>query len=117
MLLRVIYDQYIKGNKKCAITYIDFTAAFDSVSYRFLDVALEKAHASRKTRAMFRAIYEAVVDTTRIRGVDGEYECPGARSGHPGPQDRTNGGRQVLVNGVPLPSIVDNQVTIDFEYF
>ena len=50
LLLRVIYDQYIKGNKKCAITYIDFAAAFDSVSHRFLDVALEKASRSQDGR-------------------------------------------------------------------
>ena len=39
LLLRVIYDQYIKGNKKCVITYIDFAAAFDSISHRYLDKA------------------------------------------------------------------------------
>ena len=73
MLLHVIYDQYIKGNKKCVITYIDFAAAFDSVSHHFLDVALEKTHASRKTCAMFHSIYSAVAVSTRRRVVDGEY--------------------------------------------
>ena len=73
LLLRVIYDQYVRGKKGCVITYIDFAAAFDSVSHRFLDHALEKAKASRKTRAMFRAIYKAAAGAARIRGVDGKY--------------------------------------------
>ena len=73
LLLRVIYDQYIKGNKKCVITYIDFAAAFDSVSHRFLDNALKKAGASRKTRGLFRAIYTAAEGAARIRGTDGKF--------------------------------------------
>ena len=56
LLLRVIYDQIIRGNKKCVITFIDFAAAFDSVSHKFLDEALGNAKASRKTRGMFRVI-------------------------------------------------------------
>ena len=34
LLLRVIYDNIIKGNTKCVVTYIDFAAAFDSVSHK-----------------------------------------------------------------------------------
>ena len=73
LLLRVIYDQYIKGNKKCVITFIDFAAAFDSVSHRYLDHALGKARASRKTRAMFRAIYTAAQGAARVKGADGKF--------------------------------------------
>ena len=67
LLLRVIYEQYVKGNKKCLITYIDFAAAFDSVSHRYLDLALEKVKVSRKTRALFRATYKAA------QGADGKF--------------------------------------------
>ena len=73
LLLRVIYDQYIKGNKKCVITFIDFAAAFDSVSHRYIDAALRDARASRKTRAMFRTIYEAAAGAARLRGTDGKF--------------------------------------------
>ena len=73
LLLRVIYDQFVKGNKKCVVTFIDFAAAFDSVSHRFLDHALKKAKASRKTRAMFREIYKAAAGAARIKGPDGQF--------------------------------------------
>ena len=72
LLLRVIYDQYVKGDKKCVVTFIDFAAAFDSVSHVFLDRALEKAKASRKTRALFREIYRAAQGAARVKGVDGQ---------------------------------------------
>lgn len=55
------------------ITYIDFAAAFDSVSHRFLDAALAKAHASRKTRAMFPAIYKAAAGAARVKDKDGKF--------------------------------------------
>ena len=56
LLLRVLYDNIIANNKNCVVTYIDFAAAFDSVSHKFLDEALAKAGAKRKTRALLRAI-------------------------------------------------------------
>ena len=65
LILRVIYDQFVKGNKKCVVTFIDFAAAFDSVSHCFLDLTLGKAKASRKTRAMFREIYRAAQGAAR----------------------------------------------------
>ena len=39
-----------------AVTFIDYSAAFDSVSHRFIDEMLAKAGASNKLRAMFRAV-------------------------------------------------------------
>lgn len=50
VLLRVIYDHYVKDNKKYVVTFIDFTTTFDLVSHWFLNQTLKKAHASRKTR-------------------------------------------------------------------
>ena len=72
LLLRVIYDNIIANNKQCVITYIDFAAAFDSVSHRFLDSALGRAGATRKTRALFRTIYAATQGTARVQGEDGK---------------------------------------------
>ena len=72
LLLRVLYDHIIRGDKQCAVTFIDFEAAFDSVSHKYLDKALEKAGASRKTRDIFRAIYKAAQGAALIRGVDGK---------------------------------------------
>ena len=71
LLLRVIYDNVILHKKDCVVTFIDFAGAFDSVSHKFLDKALRKAGASRKSRALFRAIYEAATGTARVLGLDG----------------------------------------------
>ena len=43
------------------------------MSHKFLDEALGKAGASRKTRALFRAIYAAAQGTVRILGSDGKF--------------------------------------------
>ena len=73
LLLRVLYDNIIKGNKKCVITYIDFEAAFDSVVHKYLDKCLHvgKAKAKPKTHTIFRTIYSAAQGAVRINGSDG----------------------------------------------
>ena len=53
------------------MTYIDFAAAFDSVSHKFLDEALANAGAKRKTRALLRAIYSAAQGAVQIRDESG----------------------------------------------
>ena len=73
LLLRVLFDQVIKDDRKLLVTYIDYSAAFDTVSHKFLDESLKQAKATRKTRAMFRAIYAAAEGTARVRGLDGEH--------------------------------------------
>eukprot|EP01047_Picozoa_sp_COSAG01_P016259 COSAG01_NODE_829_length_13273_cov_7.729695_4_plen_124_part_00 len=50
--------------------YIDYVAAFDSVSHKFIDSALEKAKASNKSRAMFRAMY---AQAASVRNVDIDF--------------------------------------------
>ena len=77
LLLRLLYDQVINNDKSCVITYIDYTAAFDSISHKFMDRTLGAAGASRKSRAIFRAIYKAATGIARVRGVDGKYELSG----------------------------------------
>jgi len=78
LLLRVLYDQVINANNKCAVTYIDFSAAFDTVSHKFMDSTLAKAGASRKSRAIFRSIYAAASGIARVNGTDGKYVYSGA---------------------------------------
>ena len=78
LLLRVLYDQVINANRKCVVTYIDFSAAFDTVSHKFMDSTLAKAGASRKSRAIFRAIYAAAAGIARVNGTDGNYVYSGA---------------------------------------
>ena len=72
LLLRVIYEQVISNHDKLFVTFIDYSAAFDSVSHKFLDLSLKNAGASRKTRAMFRAIYAVAEGTARVRGLHGK---------------------------------------------
>ena len=45
----------------------------NSVSHTFLDAALAKAGASRKTRKIFRSIYEVAAGTIRINGTNGSH--------------------------------------------
>ena len=72
LLLRVLYDQVINKNASCIVTYIDYTAAFDSVSHKFLDATLASAKASTKSRAIFRTIYDAACGVARVRSTDGK---------------------------------------------
>ena len=69
-----MYDNIIARNKKCIVTYIDFAAAFDSVSHKFLDEALARAGAKRKTRAIFRAIYSAAQGAVQVRDETGKIK-------------------------------------------
>ena len=52
LLLRLLYDQVIKKDRSCVVTFIDYTAAFDSISHKFMDSTLANAGASRKSRAI-----------------------------------------------------------------
>ena len=78
LLLRVLYDQVIQSKSSCIVTFIDYTAAFDSVSHRFMDYTLAKAGASRKSRAIFRAIYSAAAGVARVRSTDGKFIFSGS---------------------------------------
>ena len=72
LLLRVLFDQALQRGENLVITR-DYSAAFDSISHKFLDESLKKAGASRKTRAIFCAIYAAAegTGTARVRGLNG----------------------------------------------
>jgi exonuclease III len=55
-LLREVMRWALKTEQSLIVTFIDFLSAFDTVSHKFLDEALLNAGASRKSRAIFRAI-------------------------------------------------------------
>ena len=71
-VLRALYDFVVTGDLKCIITFIDYKAAFDSVSHKFIDKVLKKAKVSRKCRAIFRAIYEAASGKVRVNDTLGK---------------------------------------------
>ena len=72
LLLRLLYDQIINGNSRCTITYIDYTAAFDTVSHKYIDTTLVNAGGSRKMIAIFRAIYRVAAGMVRANITDGK---------------------------------------------
>ena len=55
-----------------AIAFIDYSAAFETISHNFLDEALEAAGAPVKIRALFRAMYEAASAYTTVPDIDGK---------------------------------------------
>ena len=71
MVLRTICEDMLEQGKEMCVTFIDYSAAFDSVSHKFIDATLKDAKASEKTRRMFRAIYGAANAVTKVSGVDG----------------------------------------------
>ena len=56
-ILRLLIDSVLEIGSSCVLTFVDFAAAFDTVSHKLLDEALAEAGASDKSRALFRAIY------------------------------------------------------------
>ena len=72
MVLRTICEDMLTQGKEICATFIDYSAAFDSVSHKFIDATLKDANASIKTRRMFRAIYNAASAVIRVDGVDGK---------------------------------------------
>ena len=71
MVLRVLSQLILKLGEKIALTFVDYTAAFDTCSHKFIDRALEKAGVSIKCRAMFRAVYSAATAYTTVPSADG----------------------------------------------
>ena len=71
-ILRTIYEEMIEQGREMAATFIDYSAAFDTVSHKFLDLTLKDAGASTKTRSIFRAVYNAASAMTKVQSTDGE---------------------------------------------
>ena len=73
MILRTLIDKRLSEGKPLVLIFIDYSAAFDSVSHKFLDQALGEANARPKTRAIFRSIYGSAAAKTRVKSIDGEH--------------------------------------------
>ena len=74
LILRTLFDAVLQKHGKMYVTFIDYSAAFDSVSHKFIDTALAEAKATDKTRVMFRAIYKSATARTDVEGIDGKTE-------------------------------------------
>ena len=55
--------------------FINYKDAFDSVSHKFVDEALEQDGVSTKARAMYRVVYTAAVSFTLVKDTDGKQVC------------------------------------------
>ena len=73
MMLRTLIEDMLEQGERLVATFVDYSAAFDSVSHKFIDTALSDAGASAKSRAIFRAIYRAASATTRVTDTDDNY--------------------------------------------
>ena len=71
-ILRTLCQDVLRQGESLTINFVDYAAAFDSVSHRFLDEALAKAGASNKMRAMTRAVYASASAFTTVQGADGK---------------------------------------------
>lgn len=76
MILWVLCDKMMDIGRSLAIVFVDYSAAFDSFSHKFIDKALQEAGgvpgASPKVRAIVRAIYKSVCAFTSVKGEDGK---------------------------------------------
>ncbi len=72
MALAALFDDTLGRAEEAVLVFIDFVAAFDSVSHKLLDEALGEAGASDKSRAVFRAIYSKAAAAVRVRDPSGE---------------------------------------------
>ena len=65
-------SEVLRAGEEALITFIDYTAAFDSLSHRFLDESLAEANVSPKVRRIIQAIYSSASGVVRIRDASGE---------------------------------------------
>jgi hypothetical protein len=70
-VLAKLIDITIGEDAELIATFIDFVAAFDTVSHFFLDEALGVANVSAKCRAILREIYEAATAVVTVKQADG----------------------------------------------
>ena len=73
-ILKWAIKMILREMQEAVITYIDYTAAFDTESHLFLDEALSAAGVSVKIRRMIQAIYRVAQGCVRITTADGNSE-------------------------------------------
>ena len=71
-ILRTLCKEALELGRAISATFVDYKAAFDTLSHKFIDETLEEAEASPKLRAMFRAVYLAAFAFTTVPAPDGK---------------------------------------------
>ena len=69
--LRWFIDMVLREGRQAVVTFIDYSAAFDTESQVFLDSALAETGVSSKVRRIVQAIFAAATGVVRIRQQDG----------------------------------------------
>ena len=64
----------LRESKQAVVTFIDYSAAFDSESQLFLDEALRAADVSIKLRRIIQCIFSAATGCVRISKPNGEHD-------------------------------------------
>ena len=73
-ILKWTIDMLLNESKPAVITFIDYTAAFDTVSHTFLDKALSSAGTTEKLRRVIKSIFNAASGCVRTTKPDGNTE-------------------------------------------
>ena len=60
-------ERFIQLGECLAVTFIDYAAAFDSLSHKYIDRVLMEANVPNKERSMFRVIYVNASVFTNIK--------------------------------------------------
>ena len=61
----------LREDRHAVITFIDYSAAFDTESQMFLDEALAETGVGAKVRRIVQAIFAATTGVVRLRHLDG----------------------------------------------
>ena len=77
LLLRLLMDAVLRAGKVAVVTFIDYRAAFDTISHRFLDESLAAAGVQPKIRRIVKVIYTEATGMVRLRLrlLSGETMC------------------------------------------
>ena len=77
-ILRWTVNMILRESREAIVTFIDYTAAFDTESQMFLDEALGSAGVSCKVRRVIQSIFNAASGCVRIRNPDGTEQLSDA---------------------------------------
>ena len=72
-ILKWTVEMLLREGREAVITFIDYSAAFDTESQKFLDEALGVAGVSTKIRRVIQAIFRVAHGCVRIRRNDGTF--------------------------------------------
>ena len=72
-ILKWTIKMILRENREAVVTFIDYSAAFDSESQLFLDEALKEAGVSTKIRRIIQGIFHVAAGYVRQRKADGTF--------------------------------------------